>query len=251
MIDAPSAPAPLSSAPGAKAAKLCGIWSIIASATCVGIPIGIALAIIALVQQAKAKRLARESPEFYEMPTATGLITGILGLAMPVVMLPFLGIVSAIAIPALLSQRSRARDKAAMMNMITRTGDLVGQCDKLSEAKTPPDQIPAALEAYLQQAGSADKNPWNIAAPAFNAHIEVVSNLDRDEVGQMAEAQATELGQAVWVIELPKSDPFAGVATPLDPRVRSGMILGYLAGAVRTQNPVNGSVTVTKVVEIE
>ena len=152
MIDAPSAPAPLSSAPGAKAAKLCGIWSIIASATCVGIPIGLVLAIIALVQQAKAKRLAKENPDFYELPTATGLVTGIIGLAMPVLMLPFIGIVSAIAIPALLSQRNNAH--MAAMNAVfdqetQRAASLQGQ-----------DPMPPINDAAKALAQQPYRNPY-------------------------------------------------------------------------------------------
>ena len=101
------APMPFSPAPGARGAKLCGIWSIIATVTCVGIPVGIVLAIIALVQQAKANRLAKENPDLYERPAATGLVTGIIGLAMPVLMLPFIGVVSAISIPAFVGYRQQ------------------------------------------------------------------------------------------------------------------------------------------------
>lgn len=231
MTDAPLSLAP---APGARAAKLCGIWSLIASVTCVGIPIGVVLAIIALVQQAKAKRLAKENPDHYELPTNTGLVTGILGLAMPVVMLPFIGIVSAIAIPALLSQRSRERDIAVHWNMLKATGDLVGQYDLLAIQKTPLDQVPAALEAWLKKDTAADKNPWDVAAPAFNYHIEVVSDLDEAGMDDRVSAEASALGQPVFIIELPAQG-------------RSG----YLAGAVRTQTPLDGKMVSTNVVEIE
>lgn len=239
MYDAPSAPLSLIPAPGAKGAKLCGIWSIVASLTCVGIPIGLVLAICALVMSAKARRLARENPEVYERPTATGLVTGIIGLAMPVVMLPFLGIVSAIAIPALLSQRSRARDRAAMETMVGRTGDLVGQYDKLSEAKMPSDQIPAALEAYLQQTVGQERNPWDPMTPAYRVHIEVLQGRDRDGMAEEAQSEATVLGQPVWVLELPAPDRYSpGLTNP-----------GFIAGAVRLQGPHTGSSV--KVVEIE
>lgn len=239
MYDAPSAPLSLVPAPGARGAKLCGIWSLIASVTCVGIPIGLVLAICALVMSAKARRLARENPGVYERPTATGLVTGIIGLAMPIVMLPFLGIVSAIAIPALLSQRARARDKSAMENMIGRTGDLVGQYDKLSEAKTPADQIPAALEAYLQQTAGQARNPWDPTAPAYRVHIEVVQGRDRDGMAEEAQSEATVLGQPVWVLELPAPDRYSpGLINP-----------GFLAGAVRLQG--QSTTLPVKVVELE
>lgn len=216
----------LSPAPGARGAKLCGLWSILASLTCLGIPVGIALAIIALVKQAKAARAARENPDAYEAPTAAGLVMGILGLAMPILMLPFLGIVSAIAIPALLSQRARARDKAAMETLVGRTGDLVGRYDQLSEAKTPADQIPGALEAYLRQATAQERDPWNPALPACRIHIEVVTGLDRDAMEAEAASEAEELGQPVWVLQLPAPDRYSpGLTNP-----------GFLTGAVRLQD---------------
>lgn len=101
-------------APGAKAGRICGILAIVLALTCVGIPIAIILGIVAIVKTSKAKRLARSYPETYDMPTNVGLVLGIVGLCLPVVMLPFVGIVSAIAIPALLSQRVRARDNALL-----------------------------------------------------------------------------------------------------------------------------------------
>lgn len=241
MYDAPQTPLALEPAPGARGAKLCGIWGIIASFTCVGLPIGLVLAIVALVKQAKANRLAKEDPGLYEKPSAAGLVLGILGLLMPIVLVPFIGIVSAIAIPALLSQRGRARDKAALENMVGRTGDLIGQYDKQAELGTPKAQIPAALEAYLKASTTNDKNPWNAALPAYRYQIEVVTGLDRDAMEQEARAQATELGQPVWVIELPATDKYSpGLTNP-----------GFLAGAVQVQNEIRGEHTVAKVVDLE
>ncbi len=101
-------------APGAKAGRICGIVAIVLALTCVGIPIAIILGIVAIVKTSKAKSLARSYPETYEIPSSSGLILGIVGLCLPVVMLPFAGIVSAIAIPALLSQRIRSRDNALL-----------------------------------------------------------------------------------------------------------------------------------------
>ncbi len=111
----PATPAPaaaLAEAPGARTARICGIAAIACALTCVAIPLAIILGILALVKANKARTLARQYPETYGLPTSGGLILGIVGLALPVVMLPFAGIVSAIAIPALLSQRNQARDKA-------------------------------------------------------------------------------------------------------------------------------------------
>lgn len=100
-------------APGAKAGRICGILAIVLALTCVGILFAIILGIVAIVKTSKAKRLARAYPETYEMPASTGLVLGIVGLVLSVVLfLPAIGVVSAITIPALLSQRARARDHA-------------------------------------------------------------------------------------------------------------------------------------------
>ncbi|HET6329488.1 MAG TPA: hypothetical protein VFF76_01750 [Holophagaceae bacterium] len=215
---------PLSPAPGARSARLCGIWSIVCGVTCACLPITLVLGIIALVQQAKAKRLAKENPDHYEMPTNTGLVTGIIGLAMPVLMLPFLGIVSAIAIPAMVGQRARARDRVATEHMMRKTEDLLTQYSRLVHEKTPPEQIPGAMEAWLQEGGAKDQNPWNPASPAYDYHIKVFSDLDRDSMGEMAASEATTLGQPVFVIELPTS------SHP-----------GYLSSAIRVRSEVRAN----------
>lgn len=111
---------PLPQAPGAGAAKICGILAIVFALTCVGIPVAIILGIVALVQQGKAKRLVKADPQAYAPVPSTGLVTGIIGLVLPVVMLPFVGIVSAIAVPAFLAQREAARAV-----VVKRTLDLV------------------------------------------------------------------------------------------------------------------------------
>jgi hypothetical protein len=100
----------LPEAPGARAARICGILAIVLALTCLGIPVALVLGIVALVQHSKAKRLARAEPLRWGPVSSTGLVTGIIGLVIPVLMLPVTGIVAAIAIPALLGQRERARN---------------------------------------------------------------------------------------------------------------------------------------------
>ena len=159
----------LTPAPGAKAAKVCGILAIVFALTCVGIPLAIILGIVALVQHGKAKRLAKAQPESYAPVPATGLVTGIVGLVLPLVLLPFVGIVSAIAIPALLAQRDLAREKA-----VQATVDAARQKAEVIvmelHAKAP-GQVPspdAVIQALSQDpAILAAKNPYGTAAPAF------------------------------------------------------------------------------------
>ena len=161
--------ASLIQAPGAKAAKTCGILAIVFALTCVGFPIAIVLGIVALVQQAKAKRLAKADPQTFLPVPATGLVTGIIGLVLPVVMLPFVGIVSAIAIPALLSQRERAREIAVQANL--EAARRQAEATVLDINTKTPNQTPS--QDAIIQALSRDpliqglKNPMTPSAPAF------------------------------------------------------------------------------------
>ncbi|NTV75755.1 MAG: prepilin-type N-terminal cleavage/methylation domain-containing protein, partial [Holophaga sp.] len=85
--------------------------------------------------------------------------------------LAIIGIISAIAIPALLSQRARARDKTAISNMEGRVGDLIGQYDRYREMGLTSSQITTSLGNYLAQTGGSDKNPWNGSQQAFDSAV--------------------------------------------------------------------------------
>lgn len=159
----------LTPAPGAKAAKVCGILSIVFALTCVGFPIAIILGIVALVQQGKAKRLARAQPDVYEPVVATGLVTGIIGLVLPVLMVPFGGIVSAIAIPAFLAQKERAQEIAVQSNLNAAKAQAEATLQAM-QAKAP-GQVPSQ-DAIIQALATnpliqALKNPVTASAPAF------------------------------------------------------------------------------------
>jgi type II secretory pathway pseudopilin PulG len=224
----------LPQAPGAGTAKTTGILSIVFGILC--FPVGLVLAVIALVQHNKAKAAQAANPEGYQPVGSVGLVTGIIGLVMPVLLF-FIGIVAAIAIPALLGQRDRARSLAARSNLSATMSELMGEYDRLALDRTPREAIPAGLESKLQSLGASAKNPWNPASPAFNYTIEVVEAATPDALTQAAEARATEKGVAVFVISLP--DPS---------RSNSG---GFLAGAVRVQTPVNGKTVFTKVLALD
>ncbi|WP_243302774.1 hypothetical protein [Geothrix oryzisoli] len=161
-----SAPVP---APGAKAAKLCGILAIVFALTCVGIPVAIILGIVALVQQAKAKRLAKAEPGRYQPVPATGLVTGIIGLVLPLLMLPFLGIVGAIAIPAMLGQRERAREIAVQANLdVARIRADAEVQAALAKAPGQPPSPEAIIQLLVADpAVVALKNPVVPSAPGL------------------------------------------------------------------------------------
>ena len=109
-------------APGATTAKTTGILSLIFAFLC--LPVGIVLAIVALVQHSKAKTAYSLSPGSYQPVSSVGRTTAIIGLVLPVLLF-FIGLVSAIAIPALLGQRGRARDKASIATMTSAIADLM------------------------------------------------------------------------------------------------------------------------------
>ncbi|MCM2249319.1 MAG: DUF4190 domain-containing protein [Geothrix sp.] len=169
---------PLLPAPGAKAAKVCGILAIVFAFTCVGIPLAIVLGIVALVQQGKAKRLAKADPQVYAPVPATGLVTGIIGLVLPVLMLPILGIGAALSMPALLSTREHARAMAVQHNLdrAQAKAEAAVSAWQIQNPGQPPSQEAiintqsAIIKALLKEPELlALKNPMDPKAPAVAA----------------------------------------------------------------------------------
>ena len=81
--------------------------------------------------------------------------------------LAIIGIISAIAIPALLSQRARARDKAAITNMTGTIGDMVGSYDR---AKENGGDVTASMLSVLTVANAnGARNPWDPTTSAYLA----------------------------------------------------------------------------------
>ena len=86
--------------------------------------------------------------------------------------LAIIGIISAIAIPALLGQRARARDKSVMANVSSIVPDLVAQYDLQKEAGVAMTQatLIGLLDAPLPYFTTA-KNPWNNSVAAYVAQV--------------------------------------------------------------------------------
>ncbi|WP_243322819.1 hypothetical protein [Geothrix sp. SG200] len=223
----------LPQAPGASTAKTTGILSIVLGVLC--LPVGLVLAIVALVQHNKAKSAFAAAPGAYEPVGNVGLVTAIIGLVLPV-LLAIIGIIAAIAIPALLGQRGRARDKAAMAALTGTLWNLTAEYDRQVEAHAPPSAIPGALEAKLKDLGREARNPWNPAAPPFVYTIGVVEGADPETLASLVRARATEKGTPVFLL------------APPDPaQARQG----WLAGAVRLQQPINGESVYTKTAPLD
>lgn len=155
--------------------------------------------------------------------------------------LAIIGIISAIAIPALLSQRARARDKAAVDNTVSRVGDLVGQWDKSRESGMTAASAITAMKTYLTNTGNADKNPWNGtgAAPstafAYTFHTVAGTTASTFATNLETKATATVLGQAQFGYVLPTA---------------SGQP-GFFGGAVYVQGKINNKNVVSKVSSLE
>lgn len=115
--------------------------------------------------------------------------------------LAIIGIISAIAIPALLGQRSRARDKSAISNAQSVTADMIAGYDKAREAGTAMADATAFITAVcgtstaplIPQYWTA-KNPWGAATGAAG-YKTVAAETKIDGTTTKAAAQTTNLGQ--------------------------------------------------------
>jgi prepilin-type N-terminal cleavage/methylation domain-containing protein len=152
--------------------------------------------------------------------------------------LAIIGIISAIAIPALLSQRARARDKAALENMTSRIADLAGQWDKGKEAGIASGTIVNNMSTYLGTTAAKDKNPWDGSSSAFSTTI------TNGGTASTAAAFAT----TVAGLALTKGKVFFQVQTP------AGNGIGFIGGAVLLNASSTSDTTAkvrTKVAAIE
>lgn len=177
-------------APGAKAAKVCGILAILFALTFVGAPVALVLAIVALVQHRKARRLAESDPARYAAGTAAGQILGIVGLVLSGLALCLVGMVGAIAFPEAQAYRERVHGLAVRTNLETARRQAEATVQAI-HARTP-GQIPS--QDMIIQALSTDpliqslKNPITPAAPAFQRGTHgplgtVMVYGDREEAG--------------------------------------------------------------------
>ncbi|MBS1784246.1 MAG: type II secretion system protein [Acidobacteria bacterium] len=157
--------------------------------------------------------------------------------------LAIIGIISAIAIPALLSQRARARDKAAEENVAGRIGDLAGQWDKFREKGYSNAAAQVSMQNYLIATMAKDKNPWNTTSTPFSASIHVAvlgyATTSAFATTIATGTSSTTMGQGKFYIKFPSGT---------DPGMLGGAV--YLNGSFKT--PAGSmSHVYTKVVGIE
>ena len=149
--------------------------------------------------------------------------------------LAIIGIISAIAIPALLSQRARARDKGGISNMTSMIDDAVGQYDKLKEEGLASGAITTGLGAYLKAThpDTKDKNPWNTTQGAYEQDF-TKGTAGTKSAFLNGMSAPDNMGQVRMYIAYPTST-----------------LGGWVGGAVKVQNKVDGSVVVKKATAIE
>ena len=149
--------------------------------------------------------------------------------------LAIIGIISAIAIPALLSQRARARDKSAMANLDSVIADGVGQWDKAREQGSTPTNAMTAVMNYLINGHTKDKNPWNTAQAAYNFPSVAVNTYSTTSA-----FLTTGLGTPTPLGQVQLKGLYSTSTLP-----------GFIGGAVLLQNTVNGSITYRKAAAVE
>jgi len=134
--------------------------------------------------------------------------------------LAIIGIISAIAIPALLGQRARARDKSAQENCSAIIGDFISAYDKAREEGVDVSTI-GTFTTNIIGTGVTDtkinalwvsKNPWNTTGALSAYNQAPVTETKPDGPTTRAAATAGNQGQ-VQIGYLPPD----GTATPAVP----------------------------------
>ena len=109
--------------------------------------------------------------------------------------LAIIGIISAIAIPALLSQRARARDKATITNMTGTMGDMIGAYDKAKENGGVPTDSMLAVMTTANTNGA--RNPWTPTAAAYMSTFAASTTLGQVGFAISATTPTTLTGNAI------------------------------------------------------
>ncbi|MDR3671459.1 MAG: prepilin-type N-terminal cleavage/methylation domain-containing protein [Holophaga sp.] len=148
--------------------------------------------------------------------------------------LAIIGIISAIAIPALLGQRARARDKSAISNLDNMMSDAVAQWDKHREAGSTPSAIAAEIATYMTTNHSKDLNPWNAASKAYASSFSETVTGKATVSAFLTDLTATSMGQVQMFLQTPQ-----------------GSLPGFTGGAVKINGLYNGSSIVRKATSVE
>jgi prepilin-type N-terminal cleavage/methylation domain-containing protein len=148
--------------------------------------------------------------------------------------LAIIGIISAIAIPALLSQRARARDKSSVSNLDSAIADMVGQWDKAREAGSDAAGAIGHVASYMKATHANDKDPWNTGILAYVSTLTAETGKTTASEFNAIIAAAASTGQVKLYYQLPAAS-----------------VGGFVGGAVLLNAKMNGSTTFKKCTAIE
>ena len=118
--------------------------------------------------------------------------------------LAIIGIISAIAIPAMLGQRDRARDKSSQQNCAGIIADFIGQFDKAKDAGTDVSTAAAFQTAIVgTSVGNSkiptlwqSKNPWGTTSATMKAYnTTIITETSAKGTATAAAATASKQGQ--------------------------------------------------------
>lgn len=143
--------------------------------------------------------------------------------------LAIIGIISAIAVPAMLGQRARARDQSAISGSLGRVADMLGQYDKAKAQNLPNASIVTALSTYLTNTMTpkSDANPWDPTGYVMNTAISTVTASSKTAF-ETAMTAPTKVGQGVVYVAHPSSTAqgFIGVCVKVnDTKMGTGGVL--------------------------
>jgi prepilin-type N-terminal cleavage/methylation domain-containing protein len=139
--------------------------------------------------------------------------------------LAIIGIISAIAIPALLGQRARARDKAAISNCDSVVADMVGQWDKGREAGTSAATIITNIASYVTKAHAADKSPWETGEAAYADEVETGTGTTASAYAAGMTAPAVKGQVQMYMIAPTSTQPgFAGAVVGINNAINSAYV---------------------------
>jgi prepilin-type N-terminal cleavage/methylation domain-containing protein len=115
--------------------------------------------------------------------------------------LAIIGIISAIAIPALLGQRARARDKSGIANADGILADFIGGYDKVKDTGSAPADATAFIAAIIGTSTApilpqffSTQNPWQTTG-ALPGYATTIAETATTGAAVKAAVSATKLGQ--------------------------------------------------------
>jgi hypothetical protein len=174
-----------------------GLPKVLLTAALALVPLSMALTLAALLANGAARRRARREPERFLPPKPAGLAMALASfpLALGVFLLPGL---------ALSGGGTRARDKAVVWNLAEGMEGLALAFTQARQEGLGAPERQAAMGTSLATLETRT-NPWLRGQPAFRGTL-LIHGSAPGEVRQRAAAEATTLGEVVFVFSEPGSE---------------------------------------------